>query len=175
MQSKISGETFDKGNFHWESNKRSLIAVSTDHFIVMNHNFHFFFLFLADFVATVSSLSVHSCVCCALLWSMLFLFSSVSYANPGSFSLLFQFAQSLFCCFPFWCGPQQLTCPTWTTSLCAGHPHINCVKYLWLMEQRHIHYFTKLGDIFSANPHFTGSINHSTIHIFTFYCSGCIV
>ena len=33
--------------------------------------------------------------------------------------------------------------------------------------KRHIQYFTKLGNIFSANTHFTGSINHQAIYIFS--------
>ena len=40
------------------------------------------------------------------------------------------------------------------------------VLVIFALGKSHIQYFTKLGNIFSANSHFTGSINHSVIKFF---------
>ena len=49
------------------------------------------------------------------------------------------------------------------------------VLVIFALGKSHIQYFTKLGNIFSANSHFTGSINHSVIYIFSLYSSGGII
>ena len=166
---------FGKQN-HWETfNKHSI-------------NIHFC-LFLAGSVVTVSSfkalalyivpsLCLHcfSSLCFACLWATLYFLMLIQ--GP------FKFPQSPFWCFPFlvlalnsW--PSQLlfpaVAPTLNCRIAGAVSKLNCFVlfcffpcHLWFRYLIHT-------NIFSANPHFTGNINHSVIQIFSLHCSGGIV